>query len=208
MFCPKCGTQIPDGSAFCMKCGCNIQSVLGGAQAFAPPPTGYQQPSYQQPAYQQAPYSAYPEPAPQAPTGMRTTAEMLAFMDQHLLGFKDAERHTRLIEQSLMPNETVQFCFCGNQNSQGIHSQGAHVYAFTNLRMLVAQAKIAFQKGNLKGVEIYTYDQIGNVSYSKGLLTGTISISFYNGHGSIMCEKKAVEFIYQEINKAIFNYRR
>ncbi|MBR0311016.1 MAG: zinc-ribbon domain-containing protein, partial [Oscillospiraceae bacterium] len=39
MFCPNCGTQLPDDSAFCENCGVR----LGGA---APQP---QQPAYQQP---------------------------------------------------------------------------------------------------------------------------------------------------------------
>ena len=46
MFCPNCGTQLPDGSAFCSSCG----AQLGGAQA-------PQQP-VQQPAYQQQPQMA------------------------------------------------------------------------------------------------------------------------------------------------------
>ena len=32
MFCPKCGSQVPDGTKFCPKCG----SALGGAPAAAP----------------------------------------------------------------------------------------------------------------------------------------------------------------------------
>ena len=38
MFCPKCGTQLPDGSRFCASCG----SQLGGAPApAAAPQAGY-----------------------------------------------------------------------------------------------------------------------------------------------------------------------
>ena len=33
MFCPKCGNQLPDGSAFCLKCGFRIAGVSGGGSA-------------------------------------------------------------------------------------------------------------------------------------------------------------------------------
>lgn len=36
MFCPKCGTQLPDGSRFCARCGCAISPAGGGAPAPAP----------------------------------------------------------------------------------------------------------------------------------------------------------------------------
>ena len=26
MFCPKCGNQLPDGSAFCGKCGAKLEN--------------------------------------------------------------------------------------------------------------------------------------------------------------------------------------
>lgn len=30
MFCPKCGSQQPDQSKFCMTCGASMASILGG----------------------------------------------------------------------------------------------------------------------------------------------------------------------------------
>ena len=50
MFCPKCGSQVPDGIKFCPTCG-------NPMQAAAPAP----QPVYQEPA----PQPVYQEPAPQ-----------------------------------------------------------------------------------------------------------------------------------------------
>lgn len=32
MFCPKCGAQIPDGSAFCIKCGAKINTPVNDSQ--------------------------------------------------------------------------------------------------------------------------------------------------------------------------------
>lgn len=54
MFCPKCGTQLPDGSKFCSKCGAKIapaQPVAAAAPASgaAPDPTVVPQPSVPQP---------------------------------------------------------------------------------------------------------------------------------------------------------------
>ncbi len=36
MFCPKCGSQLPDSAAFCMKCGTNVAVASGSSQAAAP----------------------------------------------------------------------------------------------------------------------------------------------------------------------------
>lgn len=40
MFCPKCGKEIPDGSAFCGACGTNVNTMGGPAQAAAPSAAG------------------------------------------------------------------------------------------------------------------------------------------------------------------------
>ena len=138
---------------------------------------------------------------------MRTTQEMLQFLQTNGVGSVEAPKHVPLIEQALLPGEEVLFIFCGNQNSQGIYSQGIHAYAMTNRRFIVAQAKVAFQRGNLKGIEVYMPDQIGNISYSKGLLTATIKISFINGTGSIMVNKPPVEFIYNQLNSTLMAAR-
>ena len=55
MFCPNCGAQLPDDSAFCENCGVR----LGGA-APQPQQPAYQQP--QQPVYQQAQYQSAQQP--------------------------------------------------------------------------------------------------------------------------------------------------
>lgn len=39
MFCFKCGTQIPDGSAFCMACGAQLGAVAAAAAVPAIPTT-------------------------------------------------------------------------------------------------------------------------------------------------------------------------
>ncbi len=39
MFCPKCGTEVPDGSAFCMKCGASLTSSGRADQTSAKPQT-------------------------------------------------------------------------------------------------------------------------------------------------------------------------
>ena len=49
-FCSKCGSAIPEGSAFCPNCG---EAV---AQTAQPQQPQYQQPAYQQPVYQQPAY--------------------------------------------------------------------------------------------------------------------------------------------------------
>lgn len=81
MFCPQCGNNNPDGSAFCSGCGAplnvNEQPVQEAPQPeYQQPQPEYQapQPEYQQPQpvyqeyqapqgdFQQNPYQAYPQP--------------------------------------------------------------------------------------------------------------------------------------------------
>ena len=56
MYCPNCGTQLPDGSRFCTNCGTSL------AQPEQPQQEQYQQPQqqYQQPQQQQ--YQPYQQP--------------------------------------------------------------------------------------------------------------------------------------------------
>jgi hypothetical protein len=51
MFCPSCGTQLPDGAAFCYKCGTSVSGLAssGGAQGSSQPS---QAPATQQPSSQ------------------------------------------------------------------------------------------------------------------------------------------------------------
>lgn len=68
MFCPNCGTNLPDGSAICTGCGYQLsRSQQSAPQQSAPRQAAPQQPQYQQPAYQQPQYRqpVYQQPAPQ-----------------------------------------------------------------------------------------------------------------------------------------------
>ena len=58
-FCSKCGSAIPEGSAFCPNCG---EAV---AQTAQPQQPQYQQPAYQQPVYQQPVYQPTANVGPQ-----------------------------------------------------------------------------------------------------------------------------------------------
>jgi hypothetical protein len=82
MFCPKCGTNVPEGSKFCETCGNNMQTAAEQTEIqeqpvkpqepapVAPPPVQRPQPQ-SQPVYQTQPQSpVYPlkppsQPAPQ-----------------------------------------------------------------------------------------------------------------------------------------------
>ena len=75
MFCPKCGTNLPDGTAFCMNCGTSITAQPNtqqpnaqqsfGQQSFGQQPYG-QQPYGQQP-YGQQPFGQQPYGQPMMP---------------------------------------------------------------------------------------------------------------------------------------------
>jgi flagellar basal body-associated protein FliL len=76
MFCPNCGTQNADGSAFCANCGAPLSAGIPPSQPTPPPPPpagntgyyapqGYQQPTqtgyYPQPGYGQTTVMAPPK---------------------------------------------------------------------------------------------------------------------------------------------------
>ncbi|MBE6910397.1 MAG: zinc ribbon domain-containing protein [Ruminococcaceae bacterium] len=64
MFCPNCGTQVPDGSLFCTSCGAQFGAT---AVQTAPPAEQYQyqQPVQQQPYPQDAQFQQQPYPQQQ-----------------------------------------------------------------------------------------------------------------------------------------------
>lgn len=70
MFCPHCGTSLPDGSRFCTTCGMAIQGVGAQPQGDFEKPTGSfydaapQQAMPQQAAYPPPPGPGYPGPSP------------------------------------------------------------------------------------------------------------------------------------------------
>lgn len=69
MFCPKCGTNVPDGSKFCELCGNNMQQTEQNAETQQASPQPEVHPAPQpapQPTYTpQAPdYRQRPQPAP------------------------------------------------------------------------------------------------------------------------------------------------
>ena len=66
MFCPNCGTKLPDGAAFCSNCGNKIQAAP--VEPVTEIPT--QQPAepvYEQPAPEQPAEPVYEQPAPEQP---------------------------------------------------------------------------------------------------------------------------------------------
>ena len=61
MFCSKCGSQIPEGAAFCVNCGQSVAPAPERSQPEAQQPQyQYSQPQYtQQPQYNQPQYNQY-----------------------------------------------------------------------------------------------------------------------------------------------------
>lgn len=77
MFCPHCGTQLPDGSAFCAQCGAGLEAAAPppAPQAPAPPPA----PTAVMPTAHLAPPAGPAQatagsPYPKAPLGARLIA--------------------------------------------------------------------------------------------------------------------------------------
>jgi len=68
MFCPKCGTNVPEGSKFCESCGYNIQqaeqAIRQEPQQASPQPTYNPGQTQYQPQYQAQNYQPRPQPAP------------------------------------------------------------------------------------------------------------------------------------------------
>lgn len=79
MFCPKCGTNVPEGSKFCETCGNNMQLAAEHANiqeqqetpqeaATIEPQPAYQPQPQPQPVYQAQPQTQpQPQPQPQSP---------------------------------------------------------------------------------------------------------------------------------------------
>lgn len=215
MFCPNCGTRVNDDSRFCGNCGTPL-STAAPAPAQEPIQQSYQQcqepvqQSYQQPYQQQY----------QQATGMRTEEDVLDFF-RNTLQFKEKyvqkyRKAVSMLVQALMPNEAIEFAFMGVNNMGRNGGSGMLGYAMTNMRMLIAHPENSLVSINnamagrrtTHGVEAYTYDQIGGVSYNKGLMLGTITIDFYDGSGDISLDRGWVEQVYNGINETLFKYRR
>lgn len=61
MFCPKCGSNVPDSTKFCPTCGALLTDEAQQAPAIEPQPQAQYQP--QQPVYQAAPADNNPRRA-------------------------------------------------------------------------------------------------------------------------------------------------
>lgn len=85
--CPKCNTELDDGTAFCTYCGADLrasgnppQNSPSGAQYGAPQPT---QPQYSQQQYSQQQYSQQPQYGqfvPAAPADNRKTYSVMSYI--------------------------------------------------------------------------------------------------------------------------------
>ncbi len=84
MFCSNCGAQLPDGSAFCSKCGSPVARAnpQSSAQSYQQP--SYQQQSYQQPSYQQQSYQqpSYQQPSYQQPSYQQQSYQQPSYQQQ------------------------------------------------------------------------------------------------------------------------------
>lgn len=187
-FCSNCGSAIEDGVRFCSSCGAQLNP------------------------------SAAAQPVDKTAGLMRTEDDIRNFIIQtwgekfYVHESKKMKAHLPYILNALMPDEGIAFLFRGVQNMTATDNSGDHVYAFTNYRMLISYPPNALQSlgrigGARQGLEVYTYQQITNISYSKGLMLGSINIDFINGSGKITVDKPYVESIYNGINEAFFKYR-
>ncbi|MDD4769769.1 MAG: zinc ribbon domain-containing protein [Eubacteriales bacterium] len=72
MFCPKCGTNVPEGSKFCESCGYNMQQAEQGVYQVSPQ-------EMPKPTYNPNPAPAYqPQPRPQpAPAYQNNTVHIV-----------------------------------------------------------------------------------------------------------------------------------
>jgi len=76
MFCPKCGTNVPEGSKFCESCGNNMQLSEQSIQQESPQESQQESP---RPTYNPNPAPAYqPQPRPQpAPAYINNTVNIV-----------------------------------------------------------------------------------------------------------------------------------
>ena len=101
MFCPSCGTQLPDGAAFCYKCGASV-APHGGAQGGAPGPSA--QPREQNTAQIIAPAGATALKCPSCGAPISPKFGEMVITCEYCgtgitlgnQGWKDIQRHTML----------------------------------------------------------------------------------------------------------------
>lgn len=216
MFCTNCGTKNNDDSRFCCGCGAPLN---GGAPAQAPVQAPYPQDQYQQPYGQyQQPYAQNPYPQQQA-VGMRTEEDVNNFF-RNVLGLQEKyigkyQKMVTPLVRSLMSNEVIEFACVGAHNFSMSTGGDMCGYAMTNMRMIIScpgnalrsAANASRGRRTFQGVQSYTYDQINGVSYNKALLTGTITIDFFDGAMTIGVDKKFTEIVHDGISKAIYAHR-
>lgn len=125
MICPTCGAVVPDGTAFCTKCGCAIRT--SGPRAHAAPAPG----SYAQPA--QAAYAPPAQPAYTPPAAGTSVSADSPFVsaDEHLV--------------ATLTNGFVSNIISG----EGLLREDAYV---TNKRVYYNSTRGVFSKTNVRNV--------------------------------------------------------
>ncbi len=81
MKCSVCGSELPEGSKFCVYCGNAVKPAAPAAPEYMPSQPSYRQPTYQQPSYQQPTYQqpSYQQPSYQQPTYQQPTYQQPAY---------------------------------------------------------------------------------------------------------------------------------
>lgn len=212
-FCANCGAQLGEGAKFCVRCGTPVANIpyTAPTQSYAAPT----QPSYAAQYQAAQPYAA-PYQAAQ-PVGMRTADEIIQFIiDTFHVSKGNAElsrKETNKLLEELMPNEYVEFVI------DAMIIQGDRLNVFvsaTNRRIIIMYKKNAAAtmhnamhlRGTNNGITSYYFEQINGVDFSKGLMSGTITLDTAYGTVPISVYKAYAETTYKSLRNIIYSHKQ
>lgn len=138
---------------------------------------------------------------------MRTAEEMYSYCVDNGYG-KGLTRnwgikHFRVIEENLHEEEEVLMTFIGLKDFKGaLQHDDNYAYALTNKRMIFAQKKLIGE--DLKSV---VYDKINDISSSKKMLFGVVTIDTLGERFSVGVDKVTADNISKEAHRIIFKVR-
>ncbi len=224
-FCANCGAQLGEGARFCVRCGTPVASMTNTVPVpNSAQPQNYAQPqTYAQPQYYAAPAQTYAQPqyygAPQQAqaAGMRTADEIVEFVRTTFNISKANAELTRKSAEALlaelMPNEYVEFA------TDAMIIQGDRLNVFvgaTNRRIIImfknntaaAMRNAMHLRKTANGITSYPYEQISSVDFSKGLMSGTITLDTVYGLVPISVYKAFAETTYKSLRNIIYAHKQ
>lgn len=113
-------------------------------------------------------------------------------------------RHFTIIEEVLDNNEEVYMTFIGLKDYLSVSDhKNNYAYAITNKRIIIGQSKLM---GLGKDIQTISMDRISDISLSKGMVMGVVTIDTLGEVFNVGLDKHSAESIFNEAHRIIFEY--